>query len=233
MLQSQARGLTQARTTVMRGVGRSWRGQRQVFVTLVRHTEQPLLALGAPIKTLALKAIERLDQPRTLREAQRQHLPLARTTAMRHHEDIRQQSARLTQGKKLRHDKLGKAYDPTLAPILTGKSQCPAPFGRKPGIASAPATGFIFATLGPQGNPSAPSYGLPWLDKVHSASDRVQTGPKRQMHSVASELGLNDSCLRQALQARGMLTVGIPKTIEPLTPHPSAQDVRTILTEAG
>ena len=84
-----------------------------------------------------------------------------------------------------------------------------------------------------QGNPSDPSYGLPLLDKVQSAIDRVQTGPKRQIHSVASDLGLNDSCLRQALHARGILTVGIPKTIEPITPNPSVQDVRTILTEAG
>jgi hypothetical protein len=233
MLQSQARGLTQELTKVMRGFGRSCRGQRQVFVKLVRHTEQQLLALGAPIKTLALKAIERLDQTRTLREAQRQHLTLALTTAMSHHEDIRKQSARLTQGKKLSHYKLVNAYDPTIAPILKGKSNCPAQFGRKPGIASEPATGFIFATLVPQGNPSDPSYGLPLLDKVQSAIDRVQTGPKRQIHSVASDLGLNDSCLRQALHARGILTVGIPKTIEPLTPNPSAQDVRTILAEAG
>ena len=71
------------------------------------------------------------------------------------------------------------------------------------------------------------------LDKVHSAIDRVRTGPKRQIHSGASDLGLNDPCLRQALHARGILTVGIPKTIEPVEPNPSAQDVCTILTEAG
>ena len=233
MLQSQARGLTQELTKVMRGFGRSCRGQRQVFVKLVRHTEQQLLALGAPIKILALKAIERLDQTRTLREAQRQQLTLALTTAMSHHEAIRKQSARLTQGKKLSHYKLVNAYDPTIAPILKGKSNCPVQFGRKPGIASEPATGFIFATLVLQGHPSDPSYGLPLLDKVQSAIDRVQPGPKRQIHSVASDLGLNDSCLRQALHARGILTVGIPKTIEPITPNPSVQDVRTILTEAG
>ena len=100
-------------------------------------------------------------------------------------------------------------------------------------IVSEPATGFIFATLVPQGNPSDLRYGLPLLDKVQGAIDRVQTGPKRQIHSVASDLGLNDPCLRQALHARGILTVGIPKTIEPVAPNPSAQDVRTILTEAG
>ena len=39
--------------------------------------------------------------------------------------------------------------------------------------------------------------------------------------------------MRQALHARGILTVGIPKTIEPIEPHPSAQDVLDILNEAG
>jgi hypothetical protein len=60
-----------------------------------------------------------------------------------------------------------------------------------------------------------------------------QTGPRRQIHSVAGDLGLNDPLVRQALHARGILTVGIPKTIEPTPTHPSAQDVFTILTEAG
>jgi hypothetical protein len=217
----------------MRGFGRSCRGHGHVFVKLVRHTEQQLLALGEPIHTFALKAQERLAQTLTLREAPRQRLTLALTTAMRHHADIRKQSTRLTQGKKLSHSKLVNAYDPTIAPIIKGKSNCPAQFGRKPGIISEPATGFIFATLVPQGNPSDPSYGLPLLDKVQNALDRVRIGPKRQIHSVASDLGLNDPCLRQALHARGILTVGIPKTIEPVAPNPSAQDVHTILHEAG
>ena len=139
----------------------------------------------------------------------------------------------LTQGKKLCHAKLVNAYDLTIAPIIKGKSNCPAQFGRKPGIVSEPATGFIFATLVPQGNPSDPSYGLPLLDKVQNAIDRVRIGPKRQIHSVASDLGLNDPFLRHALHERGILTVGIPKTVEPVAPNPSAQAVHTILTEAG
>jgi hypothetical protein len=69
-------------------------------------------------------------------------------------EHIRKQSGRLTQGKKLSHCKIVNAYDPTIAPILKGKSNCPAQFGRKPGIVSEPATGFIFANRVPEGNPS-------------------------------------------------------------------------------
>ncbi len=149
------------------------------------------------------------------------------------HEHIRRQSKWLTQGKKLSHFKLVNAYDPTIAPIIKGKSNCPAQFGRKPGIVSEPATGFIFANLVPKGNPSDASYVLPLLDKVQRATERVQTGPRRHIHSVAGDLGLNDTGLRQALHERSILTVGIPKSVEPIKANPSAEDVRDILLEAG
>jgi hypothetical protein len=217
----------------MRGFGRRCRGQGQVFVTLVRHTEHQLLELGAPITTLGLKAKECLAPPRALRETQRQRLTLALTTAMSHYEHIRKQSTRLTQGKKLSHCKLVNAYDPTIAPIIKGKSNCPAQFGRKPGLASDPATGFIFANLVPQGNPSDPSYVLPLIEKVQQAIERIRKGPQRQIHSVAGDLGLNDAVLRQALHARGILTVGIPTTVEPIEANPSAQDVLDLLNAAG
>ena len=44
----------------MRGFGRRCRGQGRVLVTLVRQTEQQLLALGEPIKTFGLQAQEYL-----------------------------------------------------------------------------------------------------------------------------------------------------------------------------
>jgi len=217
----------------MRGFGRSCRGHGQVFVKLVRQTEQQLLALGEPIQTFGLQAQERLAHTIPLSDAQHQRLSLALTTAMSNHEHIRKQSQRLTSGKKLSHFKVVNAYDPTIAPIVKGKSNCPAQFGRKPGIVSDPASGFLFANLVPQGNPSDPSYVLPLIDKVQSAIERVHTGPKRRIHSVAGELGINDPTLRQALHERGILTVGIPKTIAPIEVHPSAQDILDILNEAG
>jgi hypothetical protein len=217
----------------MRGFGRRCRGQGRVFVTLVRHTEQQLLTLGEPIKTVGLKAKESLEQTHTLPEAQRVRLTLALTAAMDHHALIRKQSTQLTHGKKLSPCKLVNAYDLTIAPIVKGKSNCPTQFGRKPGLASEPATGFIFANLVPQGNPSDPSYVLPLLDKVQQAIERSQTGPQRQIHAVAGDLGLNDAVVRQALHTRGILTVRIPKTVEPIKTNPSAQDVFNILTEAG
>lgn len=218
---------------MMRSFGRSCRGQGRVFVKLVRHTEHRLLALGEPIHTYGRQAQERLEQTTVLHDAQRERLTRELTTAMRAHEHLRTQSKRLTQGQKLRHCKVVNAYDPTIAPIMKGKSNCPAQFGRKPGIVSEPATGFIFANLTPKGNPSDPSYVLPLLDKVQEAIERVETGPQRHIHSVAGDLGLNDAALRHALHARCILSVGIAKTIEPLAPRPSAQEVLDILNEAG
>ena len=50
---------------------------------------------------------------------------------------------------------------------------------------------------------------------------------------MAGDLGLNDAVLRQALHAHGILTVGIPKTVEPIEASPSAQDVLDTLNAAG
>lgn len=216
----------------MRSFGRSCRGQGQVFVKLVRQTEQQLLEVGHDITTLGQQAQTYLEHSTTLSETQHDRLSKALTTAMGHHEQIRKQSKHLTQGKKLRHFKVVNAYDPTIAPILKGKSNCPAQFGRKPGIISEPATGYIFANLTPKGNPSDESYVLPLIDKVEQAIERVQQGPKRAIHSLAGDLGVNDPVVRQALHERHILSVGMPKTVEPINPHPSAQEILDLLNEA-
>jgi hypothetical protein len=217
----------------MRGFGRQCRGQGQVFVKLVRHTEQQLLRLGEPIVALGPQAQQRLAQARTLSDAQRQRLTEAVTEALSNHAQIRKQSTQLTHSQKLRHCKLVNAYDLTIAPIIKGKSNCPAQFGRKPGIASDPATGFVFANRVPAGNPSDSSDVVPLVDKVQTAIARV-TGPgKLVIHSVASDWGANDPTVRQTLQARGILTVGIPQTIEPIKAQPTPEEIRTLLNGAG
>jgi len=53
------------------------------------------------------------------------------------------------------------------------------------------------------------------------------------MHALAGDLALNDLKVRAALHAREILTVGIPPTVEPLTPVPTPEEVRQILTAAG
>ncbi len=217
----------------MRCFGRQCRGQGQVFVKLVRHTEHKLLQLGEPITALGQQAQHLLSQATTLSEAQRQRLTEAFTEALSNHAHIRKQSTRLTHGQKLQHCKLVNAYDLTIAPILKGKSNCPVQFGRKPGIASDPATGFIFANRVPVGNPSDAGYVVPLVDKVQAAIARVAGPCKLAIHSVASDLGANDPAVRQTLHARGILTVGIPKGIEPVKAHPTPEEILDFLNGAG
>jgi len=217
----------------MRCFGRQCRGQGQVFVKLVRQTEQKLLQLGEPMTALGQQAQHLLDQATTLSDAQRKRITEVFNAALSSHAHIRKQSTRLTQGQKLFHCKLVNAYDLTIAPILKGKSNCPAQFGRKPGIVSDPATGFIFANRVPEGNPSDPSYVLPLLAKVQRAIAHVKTPLRLRVQSVAGDLGIHDEALRQALHARGILTVGIPKTIELIKAHPSPKEIHDILAAAG
>jgi hypothetical protein len=217
----------------MRGFGRQCRGQGRVFVTGVRHTARQLLALGRPLQALGQPAQQLLDHANDLQDSQRQRLTSTLNAALDAQEHIRQPSGRLPQGKKLRHCQIVNAYDRTIAPIRKGKSNCPAQFGRKPGIVSEPATGFLFANRVPEGNPSDPSSVLPLLDKVQRAIDRVSWPQRLRIHSVAGDLGINDTALRQALHARGLLTIGIPKTVEPINPTPTPEEIRALLTEEG
>ena len=162
----------------MRSFGRQCRGTRKVFVTLVRQTEKQWLALGGSIATWAQEAQDLLRQSPHVQEAQRQHLLRDLALASDAHRHITKQSQRLTQGKPLSQYTIVNAYDPTIAPIIKGKSNCPAQFGRKTGMVSEPATGFIFAHRVPAGKPSDPSDVLPLLDKVQQALDRVPLPPR-------------------------------------------------------
>jgi len=232
-LSQQAQELTQSLQKVMRGFGRQCRGQGNVFVKLVRDTERHLLALGDPIEAWTQQARECLHQDRTRSQAQRERLLRDLEVTSATHRHITKQSQRLTQGKKLAHCKIVNAYDPTIAPIVKGKSNCPAQFGRKTGIMSEPASGFIFANRVPAGNPSDPSYVLPLLDKVQHAIDQVASPKGLRVLSLGGDLGINDAELRQALHARGILTVGIPASVAPINPAPSPEEVLDILNASG
>jgi hypothetical protein len=204
----------------------------KVFVTLVRQTETQLLAMGQQVLPLARAAQECLYGVPQLSEDQQARLDTQLMAALEAHHRIEHQSRRLTQGKPLPHCKIVNAYDPTIAPICKGKSNCPTQFGRKPGIIAEPAAGFIFALHLPVGNPSDASDVEPLVDHVEQAIARVGTRPTLAIHSLAGDLALNDSVLREALHERGILTVGIPKTVDPLSPLPTPQDVLRILDEA-
>lgn len=217
----------------MRSFGRQCRGQGKVFVKLVRQTEQRLLGLDESIETWTQQAKDLLHQDAELSEAQRQHMLRDLEAASDAHRQVVKQSQRLTQGKKLGQFKIVNAYDPTIAPIIKGKSNCPAQFGRKTGILSDPASGFVFATRVPEGNPSDPSYVLPMLDKVQQAIDLVTSPKPFRVHSLGGDLGVNDAELRQALHDRAILSVGIPTTVEPINPQPSPEEILAILNASG
>jgi hypothetical protein len=225
--------LHQSLQKAMRSFRRQCRGQGKVFVKVVRQTERHLLELGEPIETWTQKAKDLLNQDTKLREAQRQRLFRDLEAASDAHRQIVKQSQRLTQDKKLNQFKIVNAYDPTIAPIIKGKSNCLAQFGRKTGILSEPACGFIFANRVPEGNPSDPSDVLPLLDKVQQAIDLVASPKPVRVHSLGGDLGINDPALRHALHERGILSVGIPTTVEPTNPQPSPEDILEILNASG
>jgi hypothetical protein len=217
----------------MRRFGRQCRGQGKVFVSLVRQTETQLLATGHPVVGLARAAQECVQGAAHLTEDQQGRWATQLAGALAAHHQIVTQSRRLTQGKRLTQCKIVNAYDPTIAPICKGKSNCPTQFGRKPGLIAEPAAGFIFAFQLPVGNPADPSYVMPLVDKVQTAIAYVAGQPTLAIHSVAGDLALNDAKLRETLHGRGILTVGIPQTVEPLTPAPTPEEIRRRLHEAG
>jgi hypothetical protein len=186
----------------MRRFGRQCRGMSKVFVTLVRQTETQLLERGQPVLALARAAQAQLHGAPQVSEDQRARLDTQLTATLEAHDRIASQSRRLTQGKALPHCKIVNAYDPSIAPICKGKSNCPAQFGRKPGIIAEPAAGFIFALHLPVGNPSDASYVEPLVDKVEQVIARVGTRPSPAIHSLAGDLALNDAALREVLHAR-------------------------------
>ena len=231
-MKTQAQEQLQALAKLRRGFGRQGRGQGKVFVNLVRQTETHLLTTGAPVVTLAQTAQAQVQSAPELTEDQRARWDTTLTLALRAPQQIVTQSRRLTHGKPLTQGTLVNADDATIAPICKGKSNCPPQFGRKPGILGAPATGFLFAARLPVGNPTEVSYVVPLLDPVQSARAQVTTRPAPAIHSLAGDLGGNDATLRETLPARGILTVGIPRTVEPLSPTPSPETIAAVLTTA-
>jgi hypothetical protein len=95
-----------------------------------------------------------------------------------------------------------------------------------------PAAGFIFALHLPVGNPSNASYVQTLVDKVQQAIARIATYPRPAVHSLAGDLAFNDASLREALHQQGILTVGIPHTVDPLPPSPTPVDVLRLLSKA-
>jgi len=217
----------------MRRFGRQCRGQGRVFVKVVRQTERHLLTLGKPLATWASNAHAYLQSATDLSPAQCERLASRLQTALDHHQGIEAQSRKLTQGKRLGHRNIVSAYDNTIAPIMKGKSNCPTQFGRKPGLLSEPTIGFIFATYLPIGNPDDASYVEPLVDRTQTAIDHMTSSRKLALHSVGGDMGINNPKVRELLHERGILTVGIPTSVEPIAPAPDSARIAAILAESG
>jgi hypothetical protein len=168
-----------------------------------------------------------------LTEDQRARWDTTLTLALVTHPQIAPQSRRLTHGKPLTRGKIVTAYAPPIAPICKGKSNCSTQFGRKPGLIAEPTTGFVFGVPLPVGNPHDASYVLPLVDQVQTACSHVTMRPPPTIHSLAGDLALNDPTLRETLHARGILTVGIPHPVEPLSPTPTPESIHEVLTTTG
>ncbi len=233
VLQAQSRVLMGGLKKAMRRFGRQCRGQGRVFVKVVRQTERHLLTLGQPLRTWAERAQAHLQNATEISPVKRERLASQLQTALEHHHHIEAQSRQLTRGKRLAHRKIVSAYDDTIAAIIKGKSNCPAQFGRKPGLLSEPTIGFIFALHLPVGNPDDVSYVEPLVDRTQAAIDRLTSFRQLAIHSVGGDMGINDAHVRQFLHDRSILTVGIPSCVEPINATPDPEAIAAILAESG
>ena len=201
-------------------------------VPWVRQTERPLLAIGQQVLPWARATPECRPGAPAWSEEQRARLDPQLTAALEAPHRLAHPAPRLTQGQAWPYGQIVNADAPTMAPIGTGNSHCPAPFGRKPGLIAAPAAGLIFAWPLPVGKPRDARSVAPWGDKVEQAMARVGTRPPPAIHALAGDLARTAATWREALPAPGMLTGGLPRTVDPLPLSPTPEDVLRPLEEA-
>lgn len=233
VLQAQSRLRMGGLKKAMRRFGRQCRGPGHVFVKVVRQTERHLLTLGQPLSTWAERAQAHLQNATEISSSKRERLASQLQTALEHHHHIEAQSRQRTRGKRLAQHKIVSAYDETLAPLIKGKSNCPAQWGRKPGLLSEPTLGFIFALPLPAGNPDDARYVEPLVDQTQAAIDRLTSSRQLAIHSVGGDMGIKDAHVPQLLHARGILTVGIPSCVEPIKATPDPEAIAAILAASG
>ena len=69
---------------------------------------------------------------------------------------------------------------------------------------------------------------MPLIDQVQQAIQPMQTPRKPRIQSVAADLAFRQIDLRERLHQRGILTVGIPATTQPLPRTASPQQVQAV-----
>lgn len=220
----------------MRTFGRKCRGKSKVYLALVRETEKKLLSIGSKVMPLALTAQMLLQNDAHIEATQQGRWMQKLDQALEVHQRIEKQSRQLVNGKKLSHCKIINAYDTTIAPIKKGKSNCPTQFGKKPGIVAEMATGFTFGFHLPEGNPTDAAYVLPLVERVEAAIGLLQRKPPRRkprIRSLSADLGVDDPDVREALHSRGITTVGIPHTIQPIPKVPTCEMIQDVQDISG
>jgi len=220
----------------MRTFGRKCRGNGKVYLKLVREAEKQLLSTGLKVLPLALSAQLLLQKDTAIEEAQQARLMHTLEEALEAHRHIEKQSRQLVNGKKLDHCKIVNPYDMTIAPIKKGKSNCPTQFGKKPGIIAEVATGFIFGYHLPTGNPDDASYVMPLVKNVDAAIDLLDWKyPRRipRIRSLSGDFGMNNPQVRDKLHTRGIATVGIPRSVEPIPKVPTPEMIKAELDTPG
>jgi len=220
----------------MRTFGRKCRGNGKVYLKLVRETEKQLLKQGTRVVPLALCAQIYLQNDPRIEAVQQERWQHKLDQALEAHRRIEKQSRHLVNGKKLDHCKIVNPYDLSIAPIKKGKSNCPTQFGKKPGIIAEMGAGFILGYHLPRGNPDDASYALPLVHTVEAAIDlldRKHPRTKPRIRSVAGDFGLHDQTLRTELHRRGIATVGIPHSVEPIPKVPTPQMIEQALEIPG
>ncbi len=220
----------------MRTFGRQCRGKSKVYLKWVRETEKRLLTIGYQVVPLALCAQMHRQKDIAIDQVQPEGLMHQLDQALEAHRHIEKQSRQWVNGKKVDHCKIVNAYDPTIAPIQKGKSNGPCQCGKKPGIIAEMGTGFIFGYHLPVGNPDDASYALPLVQTVEGAIDLLDFAyPRRKplIRSLAGDLGLDDPTLRNQLHSRGIATLGIPRSIEPIPKVPTPKMIEEALHIPG
>jgi hypothetical protein len=231
-LKGQAQTLQHELAKLMRGFGRQCRGQGKVLVSVVRQTETHLLATGDPVVALAQTAQAQVQSAAELTEEQRARWDTTLPLALVPHQQIATHSRRLTHGKPLTCRKLVNAYAPPVPLSAKGRATVLRRLAANLGLWRSPPR----ASCSPRsclGNPSDASYVLPLVAKVQTARSHVPTRPTPAIHSRAGDLALNDATLRETLHACGILPLGIPRTVEPLSPTPTSAAIHQVLTAAG
>ena len=167
-----------------------------------------------------------------LSEAQRARLHTQLTAALEAHHRIARQSRRLTQGKALPHCKIVNATIPRLRPSAKGRVTVPPSSAANRALSPSQRRALSLPGICPWAIRVMPAMWCPGSTRWSRRWPGSRRAPPRPSTRWRAIWRCNDAALREALHERGILTVGIPRTVDPLPPSPTPEDVFRSLEEA-